>query len=121
MENFDFYQQNITSAQMADGTLDQQAEIYAESWEAARDRVKAATEGLYDSIIDDKSFITVLKVIEKIIGGVETFVDSIGGMGGVIFTLGSVFTRVFRTQITSTINDAATNMLTWTEKGRQKL
>jgi hypothetical protein len=48
--------------------------------------VKAATEGLYDSIIDDKSFITVLKVIEKIVGGVETFVDSIGGMGGVIFT-----------------------------------
>ena len=121
MENFDFYQQNITSAQMADGTLDQQAEIYAESWEAARDRVKAATEGLYDSIIDDKSFITVLKVIEKTIGGVEKFVDSIGGMGGVIFTLGSVFTRVFRTQITSTINDAAINLLTWTEKGRQKL
>jgi hypothetical protein len=39
MENFDDYQANLTEAQGADGELAAQSAIYAEGWEAARDRV----------------------------------------------------------------------------------
>ena len=42
---------------MSEGTLTGQSEIYAESWEAARDRVTAAAENIYDSLLDDEFFI----------------------------------------------------------------
>nr|DAI51022.1 MAG TPA: minor tail protein [Caudoviricetes sp.] len=42
MNNFDFYQENVSRAQNADGSLQEQANIYAEGWEAARNRVKTA-------------------------------------------------------------------------------
>jgi hypothetical protein len=35
MNNWDYFQQNLGVAKNASGTLDEQAEIYAESWEAA--------------------------------------------------------------------------------------
>jgi hypothetical protein len=79
MENYDFYQENLISAQMSDGTLERQADIYAESWEAAKKRVKAASQGLYDSLINDEAFINILNTIEKIISGFENLIDSVGG------------------------------------------
>jgi hypothetical protein len=51
MENFDFYQENVARANNADGSLQEQADIYAESWEAARDRMRAAMEGIYDELL----------------------------------------------------------------------
>mgnify|MGYP003457883600 CR=1 FL=1 len=35
MDNWDFMERNIELAENATGTLDEQADIYAESWEAA--------------------------------------------------------------------------------------
>ena len=121
MDNYDFYEQNLFSAQTADGTLQNQADIYAESWEAASERVDAALEGLYDSLINDEAFIDLLNGIEKVISGVEKMVDSIGGFGGVITSLGVIFTNVFRKQITQSITDASYSLMSWTEKGRQKI
>jgi len=54
MDSSDFFKKNLATAMGAEGELKRQAEIYAESWEAARDRVKAAAEELYSDIIDDK-------------------------------------------------------------------
>jgi hypothetical protein len=48
-------------------------------------------------------------------------VDSMGGFGGVISGLGVIFTRVFRKQITQSITDASYSLMSWTEKGRQKI
>ena len=121
MDNYDFYEQNLLSAQTADGTLQAQADIYAESWEAASERVNAALEGLYDSLINDEAFIDLLNGIEKVISGVEKMVDSMGGFGGVITSLGVIFTNVFRKQITQSITDASYSLMSWTEKGRQKI
>lgn len=121
MDNYDFYEQNLFSAQTADGTLQTQADIYAESWEAASERVDAALEGLYDSLINDEAFIDLLNGIEKVISGVEKMVDSMGGFGGVITSLGVIFTNVFRKQIAQSITDASYSLMSWTEKGRQKI
>jgi len=35
MDNWDFMQENLATAKGAEGTLQKQADIYAESWEAA--------------------------------------------------------------------------------------
>jgi hypothetical protein len=40
----DSFMANLSTARSAEGTLQQQADIYAESWEAASDRVRAAAE-----------------------------------------------------------------------------
>jgi hypothetical protein len=47
MDNWDFMKENLNTVANATGTLDKQAEIYAESWEAAKKRVQAAAEGIY--------------------------------------------------------------------------
>ena len=121
MDNFDYYEELLNFAKNSDGSLQEQADIYSESWEAASDRVQAALEGLYDSIIDDEGFINFLNVIEKIISGVETMVDSMGGFSGIISTLGVVFTNVFRKQITQSLTDASYSLKSWTEKGRESI
>ena len=80
MDNWDFMKQNQLVAAGAEGTLQKQAEIYAESWEAARDRVQAATEAIYSDLINDQFFIKLTNGIEQILTGVDTFIDKFGGV-----------------------------------------
>jgi hypothetical protein len=47
MDNWDFMKKNLNTAANAEGELQRQADIYAESWEAASKRVKAALETIY--------------------------------------------------------------------------
>ena len=53
MDNYDFYQQNLNAAKNADGSLEEQATTYADRWEASEKRVRAAAEGVYDSLINE--------------------------------------------------------------------
>jgi hypothetical protein len=52
MENWDngdndSMKANLRTAEMSEGTLQEQADTYAESWEAASKRVQTAAQGLY--------------------------------------------------------------------------
>lgn len=80
MDNWDFMKSNQQVAAGAEGTLQKQADIYAESWEAARDRVKTAAESIYDTLIDENFFIGVDKVVEHVLTGVNKFLESFGGI-----------------------------------------
>jgi len=60
MDNWDYFKENLGVAYGAEGELNKQAEIYAESWEAARDRVAAAAESIYQNLLDDKFFINAI-------------------------------------------------------------
>jgi hypothetical protein len=86
---------NLATAYGASGTLDKQAETYAESWEAAQDRVKAAAEDVYDSLIDEDFFIDMLKGVEKLLGGLSTLIDSLGGVKGILSSVAMIATRLF--------------------------
>ena len=44
-----------------------EADTYAESWDAARKKVQASMEGLYDSILDDKFFIKMTNAVAGVI------------------------------------------------------
>lgn len=105
MDHFDFYEQNLAAAQNSEGTLQEQADIYAESWEAASKKVKAALEGIYSTLIDDKSFIDVLNTVEKIITYFDNLIDTVGGLSGVLTTLGAILTRVFSNQLAQSISN----------------
>lgn len=93
MENFDAFQTNVSTAETADGTLQEQADIYAESWEAAQKRVQAAAENIYDSLIDDDFFIDLTDAFAILLEGIGGFVDGFGGMEGILFTVGSFITQ----------------------------
>ena len=57
MDNWDHFEINLDLALNADGSLEDQYAIYEESWEAASKRMKAATQDMYDSLINDEAFI----------------------------------------------------------------
>lgn len=105
MDNFDFYQENIQRAKEADGSLQEQADIYAESWEAARDRVRAAAESIYDDLINDKFFISLSDAIAGALDAIDKLISSIGGLPGVIAALGMIFTKVFKVQMGEGVNN----------------
>ena len=120
MENFDFYEQNLQSAKNAEGSLQEQADIYAESWQAASDRVKAATQGIYEDLLNDEAFIDVLNTIEKILTYVDNLIDGLGGLGGVLTTIGALLTRAFSSQIAQSITGMVNGIKMMTAAGREQ-
>lgn len=111
MNNFDFYQENVSRAQNADGSLQEQADIYAEGWEAARNRVKTALQDVYDSLIDDEFFIKVDDVLVTILESVKGLTDAFGGLGGIIkFAFGLLLTYSAK-EMPRTLERLKTNMM----------
>ena len=104
-ENFDKFQKNMISANNAEGELNKQADTYAQSWEAATKRQKAALESLYDSIINDKAMITMTDSLTTIIGLIEGLVNGLGGIPGILSNIGLIANRVFKDQITKGLAD----------------
>ena len=70
---------NLDTAYNAEGTLQNQADIYAESWEAARDRVRASAEDIYDSIINPDLFIQLANTIVPVLSTIANLSDGLGG------------------------------------------
>ena len=119
MDNFDFYEQNLDRAATAEGSLQEQADIYAESWQAASARVKAATQGIYEDLLDDEAFIDVLNIIEKILTYIDNLIDGLGGLGGVLTTVGALLTRAFSSQIAQSMTGMVNGLKSMTATGRE--
>lgn len=121
MDNWDFMQKNLAVATSSSGTLEEQAKIYAESWEAASNRVQASLERLYSSLIDDEFFIDLTDGFASLIDGVGTFVKSIGGLSGVLTTLGFIVTKVFSQQMAQGFENLFYNIQMSSKAGRKAL
>ena len=121
MDNWGYMQENLQTAYNATGALDRQAEIYAESWDAAEKRVKAAAQGIYQSLLNDEFFIDLNNLFADLLEGLDGFIDKIGGVKSVLLMLGAIVTKVFSTQIANGLSQAATSMSLMTERGREKV
>lgn len=95
MNNYDYFKENLNVAYGAEGTLKKQADIYAESWEAAEKRVRASMQGIYQSLIDDKFFIGINNALADTLSGLDAFIDAAGGLPTVLTTIGSIFLSIF--------------------------
>lgn len=101
MDNWDFFEENVALAKSSTGELERQNAIYAQSWEAARDRIRAAIESVYNKLLDDDFFITILNAGEKIITGIDYVIDRLGGLPGVLTLISSIIMKIFSKQITT--------------------
>ena len=110
MDNWDFFQQNVATARGAGGALDEQAEIYAESWEAARKRVKAAAEEIYNSLLNDDFFIGLNNGFAGFLGIISNVIQGLGGLKGVLAGLGVVVTQIFGDQMAASIDRFFSNL-----------
>lgn len=109
MNNYDYFKENVQVARDSTGTLEKQADIYAESWEAAQKRVRAAAEGVYQDLIDDKFFISLNNGLADVISGLDDFIDKAGGLKTIIMALSGVILANFSNKIPDAINKAKYN------------
>lgn len=122
MDNWDLFKENLAMAQDADGALEQQAEIYAESWEAARDRTKAAAEDIYDSLINPDFYIKVDDLITPLLSGIADVIDAMGGMSGVLAASVLLINKVYGDKIAESLRESAVQIgfLTNQEQARAR-
>ena len=110
MDNWDFMQENLAIARGSEGALQEQADIYAESWEAAQKRVRAAAEEIYQELLNDDFFITLLDGFKEVLDIINSTIDAIGGLKGVLIAIGAIVTNLFQKEIASEINRIGQNI-----------
>ena len=118
MDNWDFFKQNLNTANASTGALQEQADIYAESWEAASQRVTASLETIYNKLLNDEFFIDATNMLADFIGLIDNLIDGLGGMPGLLALVGTALTRVFSTQLANGINTMAYNIRSMTKVGK---
>ena len=121
MNNWDAFQSNLAIAKGSEGTLEEQAEIYAESWEAARKRVLASAQGIYEEILNDDFFIDINNGFADMLDTIDHVIDKMGGVKGILLTLGTVFLSVYKNQIGESLKNAQYSIMNLTKTGRQHI
>ena len=103
-DNWDQFQRNLDVTKNSEGTLEEQAEIYAESWEAARKRVQAAWQAIYQDLLDDSFFIWLKNAEAEILKGIHLLIQGIGGLKGVIPLVISAIMTLFGDKVANGID-----------------
>ena len=111
MNNYDFYKENLDIAKNSEGTVQKQADIYAQSWEASQKRVRASAEAIFDNLINDKFFIGLNNAFSKVLDFTNKIIDGFGGLKGVILGVGALATTVFRNNISQGLMKAGTSLI----------
>lgn len=99
MDSWDYMQENLQVAAQSDGTLERQAEIYAESWEAARNRVKAAAEEIYSALLNDDFFIAITNGFGGFLNTLNEVIKGLGGLKTLIIAIGGLLAKSFIAKI----------------------
>ena len=86
---------NLQTSYNAEGTLQEQADIYEESWEAASKRVKASLETIYAEMVPDETFIDLMNGLEDVLNLVGMVVKGFGGLEGIIMLVSSMMLTKF--------------------------
>ena len=110
MENWDSMKVNLDVAYNSEGTLNEQQDIYAESWEAASKRAKAALEEIYTILLDDSFFIKLTNTFADLTSGIGEFLKSFGGVKSILLTIANIFLMNFANKIPQAIETVRYNL-----------
>ena len=120
MENYDKILANQDLAAGSSGTLQEQADIYAQSWEAAQKRVKASLQSIYSDLIDDKFFIKLTDGFAKLLSGLDAFIDGIGGLKTLLIGISGFVLSSISGKIGPAINQLKINLTTMFQSPMQQ-
>ena len=118
MDNWQDFQHNVTTAQLAEGTLQKQADIYASSWEAAQQRVTTAAQGIYNTLISSDFF----KGFNNSLAAILNIINKTGntlGTGGSLAGIGSLITLFAGDKLANGIDNLVNNMFSQTAMGKR--
>lgn len=104
MDNWDVFEENVKTAQEAGGALEEQAQIYADSWEAAQADVQNSLEKLWSSLVPEDQLIDLTRGLADVLDVVDTLVNAMGGLEGIILLISNLLLNKFSASLTSSIN-----------------
>ena len=120
MNNWDYFQELVGVAKNSTGELDNQAKIFEESWLGASKRVQAAAEEIYNQLLKDDAFIALTDTFSDMIGLIADVINGLGGLKGVLFTVGGIATKVFQKEIANGLRNTVDSIRQLTPKGRKE-
>ena len=109
MDNWDFFQKNLDVAKGSEGALQEQVNIFAQSWEAARNNVKASMQAIYDDLLDDEFFVRLLNGFSTVIDALHDVIESFDGLKGIIPFIGTMLLNMFGKDLSGAIDNFAYN------------
>lgn len=104
MDNWDFFKDNLKTIEDSEGALQEQQNTYAEGWEAARKRVKASWEGLYDDLIDEQSITKLDNALADVLDTLGGVIDGFGGLYGILTTIGGFVAQKLAKEVPNALN-----------------
>ena len=110
MENKDYFKELVGVAKNSEGTLQKQADIYAESWEASKKRVQASLEEIYKQLVNDKFFIGLNDTLSDTLNIISKLIDSLGGLPGVLGVVSTLMLKSFGPDIVNNMQRIASNL-----------
>ena len=119
MDNWDFMKENLATAANSEGSLQEQADIYAESWEAARKRVQASAQAIYQDLLDDDFFIKMTDAFSGLLTIVDDMIDGLGGLKGVLLAVASIFLTTYKNDVAQALQGLQFNLSSAEQKQAQ--
>lgn len=110
MENKDYFKELVGVAKNSKGTLQEQADIFAESWEASKKRVQASLEEIYKQLVSDKFFIGLNDTLSDTLNITSKLIDSLGGLPGVLSVVSTLMLKSFGPDIVNNMQRMASNL-----------
>ena len=109
MENADMYNEQLEMMQTSGGALEEQQSIYMDSIQAKMQQLSTASEGLMSHLFDPQAFSPTLEALTTLLNLVTNLVDSLGGVGPILTSIGGIGMKVFSNQLGQSINNMVTN------------
>jgi hypothetical protein len=108
MDNWDFMQENLETVADSEGTLTEQAEIYSQGWEAARDRLKSSFEGLWNDLVPKEFIVDFTNAMSDVVSVFDEVLEGFGGLEMVLLVIANIALNKLGPALTTGINNAAT-------------
>ena len=108
-DNWDKYQSTLAVSQGAEGTLDEQQDIFEDRFTSAKKRLEAAKEELYNDFFDVDVMTPMVEEVGELVGSFEKLVSSVGGGTKALAAFGAMASKVFTKQINKEIMTSMSN------------
>lgn len=90
LDNWDAYQKNLKTADIAEGSLDAQQAVYMESLEAMENQMEAASMTMWGELFNEDSLKTYYKTLTDVFTTIGNIVDNIGGAEPILRQLSAI-------------------------------